>query len=67
MDTVWTWSTFFSPQVDFARRRLAGDHPAELMIGELAARHSRKPHWAALQVSRALGATTPTPPTSSPL
>ncbi len=57
----------FLPQVDFARRRLAGDHPAELMIGELAARHRRKPHWAALQVSRTLGATIPTPSNFSPL
>lgn len=42
------------PQVAFAKRRLSGDHPAELTVAELATRHKHKPHWAALQVCRHL-------------
>jgi hypothetical protein len=36
-------------QVAFAKRRLSGDHPAELTVAELATRHKHKQHWPALQ------------------
>ena len=40
-------------QVELAKRRLAGEHPASLMVAELAARHSQRPHWRDLQVGPA--------------
>lgn len=36
-------------QVDNARRKLAGDHPAQIMLQELTAKHSNTAHWQALQ------------------
>lgn len=37
-------------QVEFAKRRLTGAHPAELTVAELETRHKHKRHWPALQV-----------------
>lgn len=36
-------------QVDNARRKLSGEHPADVMLQELAAKHSHAAHWQALQ------------------
>ena len=36
-------------QVDNARRKLAGEHPADIMLQELTAKHSNTAHWPALQ------------------
>ena len=43
----------YGRQVELAKRRLAGEHPASLMVAELAARHSQRPHWRDLQVGPA--------------
>ena len=36
-------------QVDNARRKLAGEDPAEIMLQELTAKHAKSAHWQALQ------------------
>lgn len=38
-------------QVQNARDKLQGRHPSEILIAELAPKHSSTKHWAALQVS----------------
>ena len=46
--------------MEFARRRIRGDHPSEITVGELRAKHGAKPCWASLQ------APSPLPPHSTP-
>ncbi len=40
-------------QVGTAQKKLAGAHPVEVLIKELAPRHAGTKYWASLQVRRA--------------
>jgi len=39
----------YAVQVDNARRKLTGEHPADIMLQELIAKHGGTTHWPALQ------------------
>ena len=41
---------FSTVQIQNARNKLQGKHPSEILLAELAPKHSSTKHWAALQV-----------------
>ena len=41
---------FFIMQIQNARDKLQGKHPSDILLAELAPKHSSTKHWAALQV-----------------
>ena len=47
---------FSTVQIQNARDKLQGKHPSEILLAELAPKHSSTKHWAALQVTLWLAA-----------